>query len=131
MKRQGQSPSTTKGSLVRFQMDITPEMLQEIEHLQHLLGLATKKELLNNALVLLRWAATQRQKGATIVAANEDGDILREVMLPCLEQARLASVRDEMESQSIPSSKKNLSLAKALDRSDSSEKQSSVLAAVQ
>jgi hypothetical protein len=75
--------------LVRFQVEIKPSLLAEIELLQQLCGLSSKKEVFNNAVTLLRWAALQKRNGFLIASINKDGEIHRELQLPCLEQAAM------------------------------------------
>lgn len=71
-------------NVIRLQFEIDEEWLNELEQLRNLGGLRTKKELLNNALTLLRWAVKQRQNGRTIVSVSADGSE-RELEMPYLE----------------------------------------------
>jgi len=71
-------------SVIRLQFEIDEDWLRDLEELQKLGGLRTKKELLNNALTLLRWAARQRLNGRTIVSVGQDGSE-RELEMPYLE----------------------------------------------
>lgn len=75
----------------RFQVEIMREELDEMERLCELGGLSSKKELLNNALTLLKWAVRQKQQGYSIASVDENGDIRRELEMPYLESVGLKS----------------------------------------
>jgi len=75
----------------RFQVEIMREELDEMERLCELGGLSSKKELLNNALTLLKWAVRQKQQGYSIASVDENGDIRRELEMPYLESVSLKS----------------------------------------
>ena len=68
------------GKVIRFQFEIDQEHMNELESLMKLGGLKTKKELLNNALTLLKWVVKQTGRGSTIAAMDErDGTVQRAV----------------------------------------------------
>ena len=69
---------------VRLQFEIEEDALRDIELLQELGGLRTKKDLLNNALTLLQWAVRQRTSGRAILSVGPDGTE-RELEMPYLE----------------------------------------------
>lgn len=75
----------------RFQVEIMREELNEMERLCELGGLSSKKELLNNALTLLKWAVRQKQQGFSIASVDEKGDVHRELEMPYLESVGLKS----------------------------------------
>lgn len=50
-------------------------------------GLRTNKELLNNALTLLKWAARERSRGRTIASVNEQTGNYNELDMTFLETA--------------------------------------------
>ena len=77
----------------RLQIELSPERLRQLETLLSDTGLATKKELVNNALTLLMWAVRETKAGRTIVSLDEQSKHYREVLLPALENA--ASKADE------------------------------------
>jgi hypothetical protein len=72
--------------MVRFQVEISESYLNELKALQDLGGASSNKELLNNAIALLKWAVDQRQQGYTIAAVGVNGEI-HDVLLPFLEHA--------------------------------------------
>lgn len=78
----------TKLRTVRLQIDATPERVAEMDRLMELCGVATRKELLNNALTLLDWAVTEFARGSAIVSVDEGTDRIRELQMPILSNAR-------------------------------------------
>jgi hypothetical protein len=86
---------------VRLQFEIEEDWLRELEELQKLGGIKTKKELLNNAMTLLRWAAKQRLSGRTIVSVTNDGSE-RELEMPYLEAVASHAGDKEHKAMSVP-----------------------------
>lgn len=58
-----------------------------------LCDLKTKKDVVENALTLLGWAATQSSKGLSIAAVDEERKIYKEVVTTALEGAKNSSAR--------------------------------------
>lgn len=85
---------------IRLQFEIDEDWLQVLEELRRLGGLRTKKDLLNNALTLLRWAVKQRLNGRAIVSVSPDG-AERELEMPYLE-AVAASATKQPTSEARP-----------------------------
>src|SRR5262249_47031472 len=75
----------------RFQIEIKREELDELERLRVLGGLSSKKELLNNALTLLKWAVRQKQQGYSIASVDDYDHIIRELEMPYLESVALSA----------------------------------------
>lgn len=73
------------GKVIRFQFEIDQEHMNELESLMKLGGLKTKKELLNNALTLLKWAVKQTGRGSTIAAIDERDGTYKELSMPFLD----------------------------------------------
>lgn len=71
-------------NVVRFQFEIEKERLEELEWLAGMGELKTKKDLLNNAITLLKWAVRQRINGRAIASVDEEGNE-RELEMPFLE----------------------------------------------
>lgn len=71
--------------VIRLQIEIEQEQMAELERFQELGGLRTKKDLLNNALTLLKWAARERGQGNAIVSLNEREQVRKELEMPFLE----------------------------------------------
>lgn len=70
----------------RFQLDISREHLKELESLMKELGITTKKDLFNQAITLLEWAATERKSGRVIASIDKANDEYKQVLLPVLER---------------------------------------------
>lgn len=73
------------GKVIRFQFEIDQDHMNELESLMKLGGLKTKKELLNNALTLLKWAVKQTGRGSTIAAIDERDGSYKELSMPLLD----------------------------------------------
>jgi hypothetical protein len=58
---------------VRYQIEIDDEQMADLEALRTLGGLRTKKDLVNTALTLLKWAAKRKAQGWSIVCVSETG----------------------------------------------------------
>ncbi len=79
--------------MVRIQLELEPERVNEIEKLMQLTGLRTKKDYFNNALTLFKWAISERSQGRQIASVDEANGKLRDLRLPALETAaELAAV---------------------------------------
>src|SRR3712207_1548361 len=81
--------------LIRLQVEIEPEHMEELEELQVLGGLRTKKDLWNNAITLLKWAAREEARGASICSINEEEGTFKELELPFL-QTYASNVRRKL-----------------------------------
>jgi len=80
---------------VRVQLDLSETRVRELEELMELCGIATKKELLNNAITLFAWAVREVGKGNVIASVNEAEERYRELQMPALSHA--ASARGDSE----------------------------------
>ena len=78
---------TKQIATTRLQIELSEEKVRQLEELLRDTGLATKKELVNNALTLLMWAVRETTAGRTIVSLDEDSKRYKEVLLPALENA--------------------------------------------
>lgn len=68
----------------RLQIDVTNEQLKDIEALMEKCQVTTKKDLFNNAFVLLDWAVGEKENGNTIASINEETERYRELLMPIL-----------------------------------------------
>lgn len=68
----------------RFQIDLTEDELRSIDRLGALAGLRTKKEVVLNAITLLRWAAREIMYGRMVGSINRETGAVKEVELPAL-----------------------------------------------
>jgi hypothetical protein len=71
-------------ALSRFQMDLTPEELDSIEHWSAFAGFRTKRDFFLNAFTLFQWAAKQILLGRSICAINEATGEVRHLEMPGL-----------------------------------------------
>ena len=60
-----------------------------VEKLGEICDLRTKKDIVENALMLLGWAASEAAKGLSIAAVDEKRKLYREVTTPALQNARI------------------------------------------
>lgn len=72
---------------VRIQIDLDERRVKELEQVMAICGLATKKELFNNALTLFEWAVDSVRHGRTIASLNEAEQKFRELEMPALRAA--------------------------------------------
>ena len=79
--------ATQIGTKTRLQIELSEDKQRQLETLLSDTGLATKKELINNALTLLTWAVRETKAGRRIVALDEVSRHYKEVLLPALEHA--------------------------------------------
>ena len=78
---------------MQLHFDIDEDWLRQMDELGALGGLRTRKDLLNNALTILRWAAKQLLEGRTIVSVDAAGiGRERELEMPYL-QTVAASIK--------------------------------------
>jgi hypothetical protein len=66
----------------RIQIEFSDERISQIEKLMEKCGIRTKKDLINNALTLLEWAARERESRRIIASIDESEDKYKEVLLP-------------------------------------------------
>ena len=69
---------------VRLQVDMSKDRLESIDKLVNIAGMATRKELLDNALTLIAWAIRETRSGNVIASLNRSDGSYREVAMPCL-----------------------------------------------
>jgi hypothetical protein len=75
-----------KRDVVRFQVEMSRAQMDELEALMHVVEVTTKKDLLNNALTILKWAVREKANGSAIFSVNKRSDVPnRELLMPFLE----------------------------------------------
>jgi hypothetical protein len=72
---------------MRIQLDFDEKGAKTVERLKEQTGLKTHKDLFNNALTLLDWAVSQRQKGRIVASMDEVEKNYKELQMPSLEYA--------------------------------------------
>lgn len=70
--------------IARLQVDILKRQLDELERLQELGGLRSKRELWDTAFTLLKWAVKKRVQGVAVGSLSAEG-IFKELEMPFLE----------------------------------------------
>ena len=78
--------------IVRLQFEMPEDKVAELEELMSETGVQTKKELINNALTLLKWAVRETRKGHAIASVDETNGKYRELQMPILD-AKPATMR--------------------------------------
>lgn len=68
--------------MYRLQFELTDRGRKEFRSLKKIFDLRTNKELLRNALTLLRWAAKNLQNGRIIASVDEEKGEWRELSMP-------------------------------------------------
>lgn len=89
-------------ALRRFQIDLTEDELRSIEHLGAIAGIRTKKDVVLNAITLLRWAARETMYGRSICSIDDRTGATKQVELPALfavadKYSRMRAEVDELE----------------------------------
>lgn len=73
--------------MVRVQFEMSEEKYKELEVLMKKAGVRTKKDLLNNALVLLEWYLKEKEAGRIVASIDEKQHRYKEVVMPLLSAA--------------------------------------------
>ncbi|EFH88947.1 hypothetical protein [Ktedonobacter racemifer] len=58
----------------RVQLDFTPEALQRLEDIQHMVGATTRAEVIRNAIRLYAWFISETKPTSTISITDEKGN---------------------------------------------------------
>jgi hypothetical protein len=69
---------------VRFQFELPLQKARELEELMRECGVETKKDFINNALSLLKWAVRETKRGNAIASVDEKHGKYRELHMPIL-----------------------------------------------
>jgi len=89
-------------TLRRFQLDLTEDELRSIEHLGAIASIRTKKDVVLNAITLLRWATREVMYGRSICSIDERTGATKQVELPALfavadKYSRMRAEMDELQ----------------------------------
>lgn len=71
-------------NMVRVQIDLPSATVEELDRLANEAGLATRKELMSNALTLLKWAVKHVRNGRTIASVDDRENRMIELDMPFL-----------------------------------------------
>jgi hypothetical protein len=74
----------SEGSM-RLNLELTNEQMESLKKLQERMGARDMKDLVNNALTMLEWAANETGKGNEIAAVNEEAERYRVLVTPLLQ----------------------------------------------
>jgi hypothetical protein len=74
--------------MARLQLDLTNTQDEMVTTLMEVCDLRTKKDVIENALILLAWAATEAKRGLMIAAVDETSKTYKEIQTPALMGAR-------------------------------------------
>lgn len=72
--------------LIRLQFEMPEEKLKELDQLVAVTGASTRKEYVNHALTLFKWAIKEIKEGKAIASIDEDENVT-ELAMPLLENA--------------------------------------------
>ena len=67
---------------------MSKKRLDDIDALKKIAGLGSRKEVLDNALSMFKWAIDQTEKGRAIVSLADDEKSYRELAMPCFDNVR-------------------------------------------
>ena len=101
--------------MTRLQLELSDTYDGLIDKLQLLCDLRTKKDVIENALLLLGWAATETSRGLSIAAVDEGRRVYKEVQAAALEGAKTFNVRQEKSKKPVKDA------VKPTGRTDNSE----------
>lgn len=72
--------------MTSIQLDITDARMRDIDEMAAKCGLASRKDVFENALTLLEWAIREREKKRVIASVDESSDTFYQVRLEALEK---------------------------------------------
>lgn len=72
----------------RLQLDLSAQRIKEVDQLSELVGVKTRREFVDQAIVFFAWALSERQQGRLIGSIDEDSGGYREVVLPAFASIR-------------------------------------------
>ena len=75
--------------MARLNLDLSDTHELLLERIMKLCDLKQKKEAVENALLLLGWAAGETAKGLSIASVDEERKVYKEIQTPALASARL------------------------------------------
>jgi hypothetical protein len=79
--------------MARLQLDLSDTHNDLVVKLMDICDLQTKKDVVENALMLLAWAAKEAQRGLMIAAVDEEHKFYKEIQTPALLGAQRTGVK--------------------------------------
>lgn len=86
--------SDLQGDTTRVQIVLPTERVRMLDQIAEAAGLATRKDLFNNALTLLRWAVREVERGRVIASVDESTQQFTVLHMPILDAFGASSERD-------------------------------------
>lgn len=86
--------SDIQGDTARVQIVLPAERVRMLDQIAAEAGLATRKDLFNNALTLLNWAVREVKRGRVIASVDESTQRFTELHMPILDAFNASSERD-------------------------------------
>lgn len=78
-------PAELQGDTTRVQIVLPAERVRILDQIAEEAGLATRKDLFNNALTLLNWAVREVRRGRVIASVDESTQRFTELHMPILD----------------------------------------------
>jgi Arc/MetJ family transcription regulator len=75
----------------RLQIDLDEEKIAELEALMKEGKASTKKEYVNAALTLMKWAMDEKRAGRIIASVDPERDSYKEIVMPILSEVKKAA----------------------------------------
>jgi hypothetical protein len=79
-----ESVEKRRAAVVRVQLDLPAQRIDEINRIMARTGMTTRKEFFDNALTLFEWAVNERARGKIIGAISPDESSYKELVMPTL-----------------------------------------------
>lgn len=83
----------TMNKIMRLQVELDEEKMKELEAMMEEGKVRTKKEFINAALTLLRWAMREKRAGRIIASVDEAKDQYKEIDMPILSEVKQKDLR--------------------------------------
>jgi hypothetical protein len=81
--------------MARLNLDLSDTQEALLKRVMQLCDLSQKKDAVENALLLLGWAAAESAKGLSIASVDDGRKLYREIQTPALNSARLKAELDK------------------------------------
>jgi len=82
--------------MARLHLDLSDTQEALLKQVMELCDLSTKKDAVENALILLGWAAAESAKGRSIASVDEADKQYREIKTPALQGAHLKAELEKL-----------------------------------
>jgi hypothetical protein len=80
-------PKPKNGKNARINLELKGDKIAEIDRLMEIGGIATRKELFDNAITLMKWSMKAKQNGKAVGFLGENSTF-HEIVMPVLENAK-------------------------------------------